>query len=140
MDLGKTRRTSWAEIENSDVDEYCHLDSEARTLPFVGCVELQWGEKDGQNNISSHFDDCRVVPDESFEVFLKMSLLPGSVLKFPPVEDYFSPEPVQLFSPIAPADNTFISAQILIEPSSAGSFDGAADDCKEGSAEYVFQP
>jgi len=127
------------EIESSDIEEYCHLDIQGRTLPFLGRVELQWAEKDGQNNLSSHFDYCRVVSDESFEVFLKMSLLPGSVLRLPPVED-LSLEPVSAFSPVAPADNTFISAKTLPVPSSAGSFDSVSDDCKEGSPEYVFQP
>ena len=119
------------------VQEWCHL--ETRSLPFLGNVELQWSEKDGKSHVRSHFADCKVVRNKSFEVFLTMSLLPEIDPKLLNVEVMFTPDLGSILSPFAQADDTFISAQSTVEMTPAGFFDGGSDACKEDSPEYVFK-
>ena len=118
----------------SEPKEYGHL--EASTLPFLGTVELQWSEKSGKDFLKSRYAICKIVNDKSFEVFLKISYLPGgrpqslpatsvSTLDLPPI---VSPAPVTCASLSSPGPTALPLA---------GSFDGSPVECKEDSHEYT---
>jgi hypothetical protein len=106
--------------------EYGHLG--LRMVMFLGSFKLKWTEK---GNFKTKIAECRIVRDESFELYLKGDLL--SLTSTPhQVKSQSSPEPIE--SPLSnPPQES--SASIPNHSQAIGCFDGLTKFLEENSPE-----
>lgn len=97
---------------------------------------MQWSEKSGKDFLRSRYAICKIVNHKSFEVFLKISSLPGGRPQSLPA----TPVSTVNLSPIvssAPLNCAFLSSPGPTALPLAGSFDGSPIEYKEDSPEYT---